>query len=119
MHTETYTHTHTHTCIHTYSKYFSTTGKPPIVFIHGSFHGSWCWAELWMPFFARNGFACYAMTLRGASATPQVGDAKNVQLAEHIADLTAFIQSVVPGSTAPILIGHSFGGMYAQASGIP
>ena len=119
MHTETYTHTQTHTCIHTYSKYFSTTGKPPIVFIHGSFHGSWCWAELWMPFFARNGFACYAMTLRGASATPQVGDAKNVQLAEHIADLTAFIQSVVPGSTAPILIGHSFGGMYAQASGIP
>ena len=38
-----------------------------------------------------------------------------MQLSEHIDDITAFVDKVVPTSKrAPILIGHSFGGMYAQ-----
>ena len=37
--------------------------KPPLVFIHGSFHGAWCWAEHWLPFFAHYGFDCYALSL--------------------------------------------------------
>ena len=90
-------------------------GKPPLVFIHGSFHGSWCWAELWMPFFAERGFPCFAMSLRGTSATPQIAGATSVQLSEHIEDISCFIQQVLPASAPPpILIGHSFGGMYAQ-----
>ena len=91
------------------------SSKPPLVFIHGSFHGAWCWVEAWMPFFAAAGFSCYAMSLRGTSSTPQLGDAKTVQLAEHVDDLTAFLESVVPAAPGPpVLIGHSFGGMYAQ-----
>jgi len=27
-------------------------GRPPLVFVHGSFHSAWCWAEHFMPFFA-------------------------------------------------------------------
>lgn len=55
------------------------------------------------------------MSLRGTAATPQTGDATSVQLSEHIDDITAFVDKVVPTSKrAPILIGHSFGGMYAQ-----
>lgn len=36
---------------------------PPLVFVHGSFHAAWCWAEHWFPFFSRHGFDCYALSL--------------------------------------------------------
>lgn len=36
---------------------------PPLVFVHGSFHAAWCWAEHWFPFFSEHGFDCYALSL--------------------------------------------------------
>lgn len=38
---------------------------PPLVFIHGSFHAAWCWAEHWLPFFSNHGYDCYALSLLG------------------------------------------------------
>lgn len=38
---------------------------PPLVFVHGSFHAAWCWAEHWLPFFSLAGFDCYALSLLG------------------------------------------------------
>lgn len=37
----------------------------PIVFVHGSFHAAWCWAENWLPYFSRAGYDCYAVSLLG------------------------------------------------------
>lgn len=37
----------------------------PIVFIHGSYHAAWCWAEHWMGFFADQGHDTYAISLLG------------------------------------------------------
>ena len=88
--------------------------RPPVVFIHGSFHGGWCWAESWMSLFAEGGFPCFAVSLRGTSATPQVGGAPSVQLQEHVDDIASFVAQAIPSSRPPILVGHSFGGMYAQ-----
>jgi predicted alpha/beta-fold hydrolase len=88
--------------------------KSPVVFIHGSFHGGWCWAESWMSLFAQRGFPCFAVSLRGTSATPQVGDATSVQLQEHVDDIASFVELAVPSSRPPILLGHSFGGMVAD-----
>nr|CAB3486818.1 unnamed protein product [Digitaria exilis] len=47
--------------------------RPPLVFVHGSFHAAWCWSEHWLPFFSRAGFPCYALSLRaqGESSVPQ------------------------------------------------
>lgn len=39
--------------------------NPPLVFIHGSFHAAWCWAQHWLPFFSSNGYDCYALSLLG------------------------------------------------------
>jgi len=88
--------------------------KSPVVFIHGSFHGGWCWAESWMSLFSQRGFPCFAVSLRGTSATPQVGGATSVQLQEHVDDIASFVELAVPSSRPPILIGHSFGGMVAD-----
>eukprot|EP00184_Porphyridium_aerugineum_P005864 CAMPEP_0184705962 /NCGR_PEP_ID=MMETSP0313-20130426/36124_1 /TAXON_ID=2792 /ORGANISM="Porphyridium aerugineum, Strain SAG 1380-2" /LENGTH=93 /DNA_ID=CAMNT_0027167453 /DNA_START=94 /DNA_END=371 /DNA_ORIENTATION=+ len=47
-----------------------SSSKPPLVFIHGSFHSGWCWYLHYMPFFAALGYDCYAPCLRGTSDTP-------------------------------------------------
>lgn len=39
--------------------------NPPLVFVHGSFHAAWCWAEHFLPFFSQNGYDCYALSLLG------------------------------------------------------
>lgn len=39
--------------------------NPPLVFVHGSFHAAWCWAEHWLPFFSHSGYDCYAISLLG------------------------------------------------------
>ena len=38
---------------------------PPLVFVHGSYHAAWCWAEHWLPFFSTSGYDCYAVSLIG------------------------------------------------------
>ena len=43
----------------------STTKKPPLVFIHGSLHGGWCWDEHWLAYFCSRGFPSYSISLRG------------------------------------------------------
>ena len=42
-----------------------------------------------------------------------------IALDEHVADIRAFIARVVPREELPILVGHSFGGMYAQKVCLP
>lgn len=37
--------------------------SPPLVFVHGSYHAAWCWAEHWFPFFSQSGYDCYALSL--------------------------------------------------------
>lgn len=40
-------------------------GNPALVFVHGSYHAAWCWAEHWLPFFSASGYDCYALSLLG------------------------------------------------------
>lgn len=40
-------------------------GNPPLVFVHGSYHAAWCWAEHWLAFFSVSGYDCYAISLLG------------------------------------------------------
>ncbi|CAM9337099.1 unnamed protein product [Chrysoparadoxa australica] len=86
---------------------------PPLLFIHGSYHSAWCWAEHWLPFFAGKGYDTYAMSLRGTSGTPllpEVDRGKKVKVSSHVDDVLSFIDVMLPGQR-PIVITHSFGGM--------
>ncbi|CAM9129087.1 unnamed protein product [Discosporangium mesarthrocarpum] len=96
---------------------------PPLVFIHGSYHAAWCWAEHWMPFLAGKGYQTYSISLRGSSGTEpplkerksgwmrrDKGNAKRVKIMEHVEDVKSFVQTVLPGQK-PVFISHSFGGV--------
>ncbi|XP_015691421.2 uncharacterized protein LOC102713353 [Oryza brachyantha] len=86
--------------------------RPPLVFVHGSFHAAWCWAEHWLPFFSRAGFPCYALSLRaqGESSIPSEKVAGTLET--HTGDIADFIRKEI--SLPPVLIGHSFGGLIVQ-----
>lgn len=85
--------------------------KPPLVFVHGAFHASWCFEEHWLEHFAERGHEAYAVSLRGTSPSPEPS-ARRIRVDEHTADLSAFLRAVV-GRPA-YLVGHSYGGAYVQ-----
>eukprot|EP00591_Stephanopyxis_turris_P011359 CAMPEP_0195527964 /NCGR_PEP_ID=MMETSP0794_2-20130614/29908_1 /TAXON_ID=515487 /ORGANISM="Stephanopyxis turris, Strain CCMP 815" /LENGTH=362 /DNA_ID=CAMNT_0040658991 /DNA_START=81 /DNA_END=1169 /DNA_ORIENTATION=- len=99
--------------------------RPPLVFIHGSFHASWCWAKHYMPYFIQQGYNVAALSLRGTGGTFAGEGVKKVQISEHVNDVSAFLQWVkeqqqecVGGESRegqeirpPVLIAHSFGGL--------
>ncbi|CAH1413512.1 unnamed protein product [Lactuca virosa] len=95
------------------SKTQKSWNPPPLVFVHGSFHAAWCWAEHWLPFFSQNGFDSYALSLlgQGESDAPEGSVAGSLQT--HAADIADFIQKQTELSP-PVLIGHSFGGLIVQ-----
>ncbi|WCJ25368.1 alpha/beta-Hydrolases superfamily protein [Euphorbia peplus] len=86
--------------------------KPPLVFVHGSYHAAWCWAQHWLPFFSTSGFDCYALSLlaQGESDAPATSVAGSLET--HAGDIADFIHKTI--KLPPVLIGHSFGGLIIQ-----
>lgn len=85
--------------------------RPPLLFIHGSFCGAWVWAEHFMPFFARRGYDCLAISLRGHGESGGETALPHAGLLDYTADAAcAFHRLTQP----PVVIGHSLGGSVAQ-----
>jgi len=86
--------------------------KPsPILFVHGMFQGAWAWTEKFMPYFSQHGYAAYALSLRGHGKSENKGAMRWVRLKDYVEDVAQVAQSF---QTAPILVGHSMGGMIVQ-----
>ncbi|XP_022759252.1 uncharacterized protein LOC111305748 isoform X1 [Durio zibethinus] len=85
---------------------------PPLVFVHGSYHAAWCWAEHWLPFFSNSGFDCYALSLLGQGESDAPSGTVAGSLQTHAGDVADFIQRNL--DLAPVLLGHSFGGLIIQ-----
>jgi len=79
-----------------------------LVFVHGGYHGSWCW-DKFMPFFADQGYHVHAVNMRGHYGSE--GDIPSLTLQDCVDDLHRFISSL---PSKPILIGHSAGGGISQ-----
>jgi pimeloyl-ACP methyl ester carboxylesterase len=96
------------------------TNKPPLLWLHGSFHGAWCWQEKFIPYFVERGFPCIAMSWRGTGGTPAGEGVKKVKILEHCADLQGLVDSIpsILGreyvAQKPILVSHSMGGIYVM-----
>ncbi|KAK4602132.1 hypothetical protein RGQ29_011264 [Quercus rubra] len=92
--------------------YDRNSENPPLVFVHGSYHAAWCWAEHWLPFFSAFGFDCYALSLLGQGESDAPSGSVAGTLQTHASDVADFIQKKV--SLPPVLLGHSFGGLIIQ-----
>jgi pimeloyl-ACP methyl ester carboxylesterase len=82
-----------------------------LLFVHGAWHGAWCWAEHFLPFFAEAGYPVRALSLRGHGGSGGRERLRWTRLDEYVADGAA-VASTLPGP--PLLVAHSMGGAVAQ-----
>jgi pimeloyl-ACP methyl ester carboxylesterase len=83
----------------------------PLLFVHGAFHGAWCWDEYFLNFFADNGYRALALDLRGHGASPLTRTLNRCTVADYVADVRA-VADTLP--RPPVVIGHSMGGFVVQ-----
>jgi pimeloyl-ACP methyl ester carboxylesterase len=83
----------------------------PLLFVHGAWHGAWCWDEHFLNFFAERGYRAMALSLRchGTSSSPKA--LRWCSIADYLKDVEV-VASGLPAS--PVVIGHSMGGYIAQ-----
>lgn len=87
----------------------SQTHPTPLLFIHGMWHGAWCWDETFLPFFADAGYRVTALSLRGHAGSE--GKIRGSRIADYVADVEQVARTF---ETPPVLIGHSMGGFITQ-----
>jgi pimeloyl-ACP methyl ester carboxylesterase len=87
----------------------------PLLFIHGAWHGAWCWDVYWMPYFAQQGYVCYALSLRGHGDSPSLKPMWRNGIDDYVADIETVTALIIQEHGChPVLIGHSMGGFVAQ-----
>jgi pimeloyl-ACP methyl ester carboxylesterase len=89
-----------------------SSAKPdPILFIHGMWHGAWCWEEHFLPYFAENGYVCRALDLRGHGSSEGRDRLRWTSIADYVDDVVRVVREM---GAPPIVVGHSMGGMVVQ-----
>jgi pimeloyl-ACP methyl ester carboxylesterase len=83
----------------------------PILFVHGMWHGAWCWEEYFMPYFAQRGYTVHALSLRGHGASEGNKRFRWTSIADYVADVAQVVDRL---PEAPVLVGHSMGGGIVQ-----
>jgi pimeloyl-ACP methyl ester carboxylesterase len=82
-----------------------------LLFLHGAFTGAWCWAEYFLPHFAAQGYACYALSFRGHGASRGRDALMSSGIQDYVEDVFEAVNRI---GRPPVLVGHSMGGFVAQ-----
>ena len=83
----------------------------PLLFVHGAFHGGWCWDVNFLDFFAECGFRVLAPSLRGHGLSPVDKPLRLCSISDFVSDVSSIAHTLTPH---PILVGHSMGGFIVQ-----
>ena len=83
----------------------------PLLFVHGAWHGAWCWDDHFLDFFADKGFRALALSLRGHGNSPTDKRLAFCSIADYVDDVRSVAETLpIP----PVVIGHSMGGFVVQ-----
>ena len=82
-----------------------------ILFVHGAWHGAWCWEEHFLPYFAERGYTSHAVSLRGHGASQSPVRFRLARIADYVADVAQVVEQL---PEPPVLVGHSMGGLVVQ-----
>jgi pimeloyl-ACP methyl ester carboxylesterase len=86
--------------------------RPPIIFVHGSCHGSWSW-EKFLPHFAAAGWECHALNWYGHNGSDAPPGKAFVE--RGIPDMSEEIGHVASQfAVPPIIVAHSMGALASQ-----
>ena len=85
--------------------------ETPLLFLHGAWHGAWCW-EKWSYYFAQLGYEVHTISLPDHGSTASTKRHINLY---SLGDYAAFLgQEIDKMKAKPIVIGHSMGGAVVQ-----
>lgn len=87
------------------------SGKPPLLFVHGAWHGAWCWDEYFLDFFAAKGYRSLALSLRGHGNSTAPKSMRLCSIADFVDDVDSVAKSL---PEPPVVVGHSLGGFVVQ-----
>ena len=85
--------------------------KPPVLLVHGAWHGAWCWEGNFLDFFAEHGFDTHAVDLRGHGASAAVKPMRWNRISDYVDDVLSVADAL---ESPPVVIGHSMGGYVVQ-----
>ena len=88
-----------------------TAHPTPLLFVHGAWHGSWCWKEHFLPYFAQHGYASYTFDLRDHGTGASSKHLRWTRITDYVADVEQTARQL---DRPPVLIGHSMGGLVVQ-----
>ena len=83
----------------------------PLLFVHGAWHGAWCWDEHFLPYFAEHGYTSTALSLRGHGASEGNNKLRWSSITDYVNDVSQIASQF---EQPPVLIGHSMGGLVVQ-----
>ena len=89
----------------------TATHAIPLLFVHGAFHGAWCWDDHFLDFFADRGYRALALNLRGHGGSPSAVPINSCSVFDYVDDVST-VAGRLP--VAPVVIGHSMGGFVVQ-----
>lgn len=92
----------------------SQTHPVPLLFVHGGWHGAWCWDDHFLDFFADAGYRAVAMSLRGHGTSPTDKPLHHVSIDDYLDDVRSVADDLSDEGGHPVLIGHSLGGYLTQ-----
>lgn len=79
--------------------------RPPILLVHGGYHGAWCWAA-WIERLVADGRDVAALDLRGHGGLPRPPGYAESGVTAFVDDVVAAIDAV---DRPPVVVGHSLG----------
>jgi len=100
------------TMLEVISKGSGTDAHPvPLLFVHGGYHGAWCWDEHFLDYFADRGFRAVAVSLRGHGQSKLSGSIRSCSIADYVDDVHSVADAM---DFDPVVVGHSMGGFVVQ-----
>jgi pimeloyl-ACP methyl ester carboxylesterase len=85
--------------------------RASLLFVHGAWHGAWCWDEHFLDFFAEQGYRSLAVSLRGHGNSSAPKPMRLCSIADFVDDVASVANSL---PQPPVVIGHSMGGFVVQ-----
>jgi pimeloyl-ACP methyl ester carboxylesterase len=87
------------------------SNRPNLLFVHGAFHGAWCWEDHYLPWFAEQGWAAHALSLRGHAGSEGEDRLQEFTLQDYAEDVASVIARI---GGPVVLIGPSMGGVVSE-----